>query len=70
MLPYIVLESIGAMETSQHGNRLKSLFVSVSFFFQELSEIPQKLKLISAVFTFDLFPFVWVRFLFVSFRFS
>ena len=34
----------GAMETPQHGIRPKSEFGSVSFFFQELSEIPQKLK--------------------------
>ena len=32
------------METPQHGNGPKSEFGSVSFFFQELSEIPQKLK--------------------------
>ena len=32
------------METPQHGNGTKSEFGSVSFFFQELSEIPQKLK--------------------------
>ena len=32
------------METPQHGHGLKSEFGSVSFFFQELSEIPQKLK--------------------------
>ena len=31
-------------ETPQHGNGPKSEFGSVSFFFQELSEIPQKLK--------------------------
>ena len=35
---------IGAMETPQHGNWPKSDFGSVSFFFQELSEISQKLK--------------------------
>jgi len=34
----------GDMETPQHGNGPKSEFGSVSFFFQELSEIPQKLK--------------------------
>ena len=33
-----------AMEAPQHGIGLKSEFESVSFFFQELSEIPQKLK--------------------------
>ena len=32
------------METPQQGNGPKSEFGSVSFFFQELSEIPQKLK--------------------------
>ena len=32
------------METPQHGIGPKSEFGSVSFFFQELSEIPQKLK--------------------------
>ena len=32
------------METPQHGKGPKSEFGSVSFFFQELSEIPQKLK--------------------------
>ena len=32
------------METPQHEIRPKSEFGSVSFFFQELSEIPQKLK--------------------------
>ena len=31
-------------EMPQHGNGLKRKFGSVSFFFQELSEIPQKLK--------------------------
>ena len=31
-------------ETDQRGNGQKSDFWSVSFFFQELSEIPQKLK--------------------------
>ena len=31
-------------ETPQHGNGPKSEFGSVSYFFQELSEIPQKLK--------------------------
>ena len=35
---------VGAMETPQHGIGPKSEFGSVSFFFQELSEIPQKLE--------------------------
>ena len=32
------------MVTPQHGNGPKSEFGSVSVFFQELSDIPQKLK--------------------------
>ena len=62
------------METPQHGNRPKSEFGSGSFFFQELSEIPQKLKSVEGfpniLGRFPLylhlirFPFFWVRFLF------
>ena len=68
------------METPQHGNGPKSEFGSVSFFFQELSEIPQKLKSVEGFpnilgwFPLYLhlirFPFFgsvslfWVRFLF------
>ena len=62
------------METPQHGNGPKSEFGSVSFFFQELSEIPQKLKSVEGfpniLGRFPLylhlirFPFFWVRFLF------
>ena len=63
------------METPQQGNGPKSEFGSVSFFFQELSEIPQKLKSVEGfpniLGRFPLclhlirFPFFWV-----SFRFS
>jgi len=45
------------METPQHGDGLKSEFASVSFFFQELSEIPQKLKSVEG------FPNILGRFL-------
>ena len=45
------------METPQHGNGPKSEFGSVSFFFQELSEIPQKLKSVEG------FPNILGRFL-------
>ena len=61
-------------ETPQHGNGPKSEFGSVSIFFQELSEIPQKLKSVEGFpnilgwFPLYLhlirFPFFWVRFLF------
>ena len=61
-------------ETPQHGNGPKREFGSVSFFFQELSEIPQKLKSVEGfpniLGRFPLylhlirFPFFWVRFLF------
>ena len=49
--------STGAMETPQHGNGPKSEFWSVSFFFQELPEIPQKLKSVEG------FPNIFYRFL-------
>ena len=62
------------METPQHGNRPKCEFGSVSFFFQELSEIPQKLESVEGFpnilgwFPLNLhlihFLFFWVRFLF------
>ena len=62
------------MQTPQHGNGPKSEFGSVSFFFQELSEIPQKLKSVEGfpniLGRFPLylhlirFPFFWVSFQF------
>ena len=70
------------METPQHGIGPKSEFGSVSFFFQELSEIPLKLESVeefpNILGRFPLylhlirFPFFLVRFLFfwVRFRFS
>ena len=64
------------METPQQGNGPKSEFGSVSFFFQELSEIPQKLKSVEGfpniLGRFPLYlhlirsPFLWVRFLFLG----
>ena len=44
------------METLQHGNGPKSDFGSVSFFFQELSEIPEKRKSVE-VFPNIFYPF-------------
>ena len=67
------------METPQHGKGPKSEFGSVSFFFQELSEIPQKLKSVEGFLNilgrFPLylhlirFPFFWARFLLFWARF-
>ena len=51
--------STGAMETPQHGNGPKSEFGSVSFFFQELPEIPQKLKSVEG------FRIFWVGFRYI-----
>ena len=63
------------MEMPQHGNGFKSEFGSVSFFFQELSEIPQKLKSVEGFPNIlDRFPLYLhlTRFLFfrIRFRFS
>ena len=73
-LSNILPSTLGAMEMPQHGNGSKSEFGSVSFFFQELSEIPQKLKSVEGfpniLGRFPLylhlicFPFFGVRFLF------
>jgi len=71
---FILLYAYGAMETPQHGIGPKSEFGSVSFFFQELSEIPLKLESVeefpNILGRFPLylhlirFPFFLVRFLF------
>ena len=65
-MPSIVLEYIYAMKTSQHRNGLKSEFRFVSFFFKNYRKSLKNWKVlgiskyfgsISAIFTFDLFPF-------------
>ena len=77
-----IFDAMEDMETPQHRNRPVSEFGSIYFFFQELSEIPQKLKSVEGfpniLDRFPLylhltrFPFFGVRFLifWVRFRFS